>query len=118
MCDRLNIDFYFNRLYKSYKITHSSEEKKYVSINNHNILIYDNSCSFEELTVSFEEFKDLILNNLDNLISPLIYIKTTNQVGKIVEERPSGYRIHQIGIVPYNEVRKLSLVEYLEYLCR
>ncbi len=40
-----------------------------------------------------------------------VYIKTTGQVGKVIERRPSGYRIANIGIVPFEECREATKQE-------
>jgi hypothetical protein len=47
-----------------------------------------------------------------------IYIITIKQVGLVVEERPSGYRIKNIGIVPYNECREATEQEINNWLNR
>jgi hypothetical protein len=52
---------------------------------------------------------------ISNAITHYIYIKTTNQIGVIVEKRPSGYRIKNIGIVPYSECRETTSSELLEW---
>lgn len=45
-----------------------------------------------------------------------IYLTKTKQVAILVEKRPSGYRLSNIGIVPYSEARPATESEINAHL--